>query len=95
MQEEQPQKDAKRIQAETILFRRQQAYNAVFIKDAPVVLEVLEDLAEFCRATESTFHADARTHALLEGRREVWLHITKHLNLSSQRLWELKTKMKY
>lgn len=43
---------------------------------------VLRDLARFCRADETTFHIDARTSSLLEGRREVWLRIMKHLNLT-------------
>jgi len=47
---------------------------------------VLEDLARFCRADETTFHTDARVAAVLEGRREVWLRISKHLNLSPDEL---------
>lgn len=47
---------------------------------------VLADLARFCRADESTFNTDARISALMEGRREVWLRITKHLNLSPDEL---------
>ena len=47
---------------------------------------VLADLARFCRADESTFDTDPRISALMEGRREVWLRITKHLNLSPDKL---------
>tara|TARA_R110000803_G_scaffold14586_3_gene40473 strand:+ start:370 stop:621 length:252 start_codon:yes stop_codon:yes gene_type:complete len=47
---------------------------------------VLEDLARFCRADESTFHPDPRLEGLLQGRREVWLRITKHLNLTPDEL---------
>lgn len=36
---------------------------------------VLTDLASFCRAHDTTFHTDERTHAMLEGRREVFLRI--------------------
>lgn len=50
---------------------------------------VLKDLARFCRAHESTFHPDARAHAVAEGRREVWLRIQQHLNLTPEQLWEL------
>lgn len=50
---------------------------------------VLEDLAKFCRANESTFHLDDRAHAVAEGRREVWLRIQHHLQLSDAQLWEL------
>ena len=50
---------------------------------------VMEDLARFCRAHESTFHADPRMHAVAEGRREVWLRIQNHLQLSPDELWKL------
>lgn len=49
---------------------------------------VLEDLAKFCRASESTFHPDPRVHAVLEGRREVWLRIRDHLDLDNENLWQ-------
>jgi hypothetical protein len=49
--------------------------------------EVLADLAKFCRASEPTFHPDPRVHAMLEGRREVWLRIQAHLQLSDAELW--------
>ena len=48
---------------------------------------VLRDLAKFCRANESTFNADPRIHAALEGRREVWLRIANHLHLSPEQLY--------
>lgn len=91
----QNEKSQERLKAEEAILGLQQAYLGVFIKDAPVVNDVLKDLAVFCRASDSTFNPDPRIHALLEGRREVWLHITKHLDLSSQALWELRTKTKY
>jgi len=47
---------------------------------------VLQDLAKFCRADESTFHTDARIEGIMQGRREVWLRISKHLNLSDEQL---------
>jgi hypothetical protein len=49
--------------------------------------EVLIDLAKFCRAFESTFHPDPRVHAVMEGRREVWLRIQQHLQLTDAELW--------
>lgn len=52
---------------------------------------VLMDLAEFCRADASCFHEDPRLHAALEGRREVWLRIQQHLNLTSEQLYALYT----
>lgn len=50
---------------------------------------VLQDLAEFCRANDTCFHEDARMHAVLEGRREVWLRIQQQLNLTSEQLYAL------
>lgn len=88
-------KDAQRIAEEELLFRRQKNYQELFDKESPLVKFVLMDLAEFCRANESTFDADPRIHALKEGRREVWLRITAHLDLPSQDLWELYTGLKY
>lgn len=49
---------------------------------------VLRDLAKFCRAHQSTFHEDARVHAVMEGRREVWLRIQEQLQLNDEQLWE-------
>lgn len=64
-----------------LLIRRHQDYAQTF--QGPVPDRVLADLARFCRAGESTFHPDARVHAVLEGRREVWLRIQKYLRLSA------------
>lgn len=50
---------------------------------------VLADLEKFCRANETCFDTDARVNAALEGRREVWLRIQQHLNLSSEDLFQL------
>ena len=74
------------------LRRRQTAYRTVF--SGPVAEIVLADLAVFCRATTSTFHPDPRVHAVAEGRREVWLRIQNHLNLSDEQLLELVTQGK-
>jgi hypothetical protein len=66
---------------------RQQSYKQTF--KGPVAEDVLRDLARFCRANASTFHEDARLHAVAEGRREVWLRIQNHLRLSPEDLWRL------
>lgn len=79
--------DAKRL-----LMSRKQAYETVFNPNAVDGKLVLKDLADFCRADKSTFHEDPRVHAVLEGRREVWLRIQKYLNLSPDELWELTRK---
>ena len=74
------------------LGRRRNAYRVTF--DNPVGRRVLADLAVFCRATTSTFHPDPRVHAVAEGRREVFLRIQNHLNLSDEQLFELVTQGK-
>lgn len=66
--------------------RRKRAYVAVFTGDdgaiTPAGQIVLGDMRDFCRAAQSTFDPDPRTHALLEGRREVWLRLIGHLHIS-------------
>lgn len=47
---------------------------------------VLDDLRGFCRADRTTFHEDPRVSAALEGRREVWLRIQQHLELTPDQL---------
>lgn len=69
------------------LRRRKGSYQQALM--SPAGQEVLIDLAKFCRANEPTFDPDPRIHALLEGRREVWLRIQQHLNLSSDQLYQL------
>lgn len=65
------------------------AYNRVFDKKSPYVETVLKDLSRFCRAHESTFMPDARMHAVLEGRREVWLRIQEYLEMTPTEIYEL------
>jgi len=74
---------------ETLEFLRERkaAYQTAF--GAAGAERVLEDLKRFCRAEDSCFHADARIHAVLEGRREVYLRIQHHLNLMPEQLAEL------
>lgn len=72
--------------AQTFLFNRQKAYQHCFNPESQLAKIVMEDLAKFCRAEESTFDADARLHAIKEGRREVYLRIQKHLKLTSEEL---------
>jgi hypothetical protein len=67
--------------------KRRHSYQATF--RAPAARLVLADLARFCRANDTTFHADDRAHALLEGRREVWLRISQHLHLDADELFHL------
>lgn len=73
----------------TFEFLRTRKRNYQLAFGQPAGQEVLIDLAKFCRADRSTFHADPRSHALLEGRREVWLRIQQHLNLTPEQLTAL------
>lgn len=71
---------------EEFLRSRAQAYTKTF-KGIPAE-SVLEDLAKFCRANESTFHKDSRLEGIMQGRREVWLRISQHLNMSEDELYK-------
>lgn len=73
--------------ARSFLFGRRQAYQSTFT--GPVAEEVLRDLAKFCRAHESTANADPHIAARLDGRRECFLRIQHHLNLTQEQLWNL------
>jgi len=66
---------------------RKRAFRIVF--GGPSGQMVLQDLLIFCRATETCFDPDPRKHAVLEGRREVWLRIQQHLNLTQEQLYTL------
>lgn len=71
--------------ARRFLFARRYDYRRTF--RSPPGEAVLKDLAKFCRANVSTFHENDRAHCLAEGRREVWLRIVEHLNLTEEQLW--------
>jgi len=73
--------------AKNFLSRRRYSYVKTFT--GPLGQEVLADLAKFCRAREPAFHPDPRIHALLEGRREVFLRIQQHLQLTDDELWQI------
>lgn len=69
---------------------RQHAYKLVFRWDQPADQAVLQDLARFCRANEScAVPGDHDKTMMLEGRREVWLRIQQHLNLTPEQLFQL------
>lgn len=65
------------------------AYKLVFKPDDRWAKIVLLDLAKFCRAHDTTFDADPRQHAVLEGRREVFLRIQRHIHLTEDQLMDL------
>lgn len=65
------------------------AYRRIFLDHGTDTDTVLADLQKFCRGNVSTFHADPRLHALMEGRREVFLRISHHLRLTDTELWAI------
>ncbi|HVH50493.1 MAG TPA: hypothetical protein VM781_02410 [Candidatus Bathyarchaeia archaeon] len=73
----------------SFLDQRARDYCLTFEKYQPSNQNVLMDLAHFCRANESTFHPNNLIAARLDGRREVWLRIQQHLNLSPEQLMQL------
>ena len=74
------------------LTTRKRSYQVTFQENNRDAQAVLKDLAKFCKADVTTFHKDARAHAVLEGRREVWLRIQNYLQLTPDQLWELYKK---
>lgn len=77
------------------LRRRRNAYQLKFPKANRANDLVLMDLAKFCRARKSCFHADPRMEAILIGRNEVWLRIMNHLNLTTEEVFEITTGYKF
>lgn len=69
---------------------RQRAYQLCFT--TPAGQMVLADLAKFCRATTTCYDPDPRKHAALEGRRDVFLRIANHMNLTPEQLYALVEK---
>jgi hypothetical protein len=66
------------------LRERKAAYQLTFA--GPHSERVMADLKRFCRAEATCFNADPRIHAVLEGRREVFLRIQEHMNLGLEDL---------
>lgn len=78
-----------KLKLRRFFIRRQGAYQRVFSKDSEDVKLILADLAKFCRAHETAFDADPRITALYEGRREVFLRLQHHLQLTTDEFWQL------
>lgn len=67
---------------------RSRAYRNTF--NNPEGKKVLADLRRFCRATlPSADVNNVQTTYLLEGRREVWLRILSHLNMTDEDIMNL------
>lgn len=77
------------LKAREFLAGRAGAYRRLFNLENRDADAVLTDLAKFCRASESTAHADPHVAARLDGRREVFLRIQQHLHLDDDTLWRL------
>lgn len=75
-----------------IIASRSLAYKQSFGTEGVAPKIVLKDLAKFCRANETTYNPDPRIHAVLEGRREVWLRIQNYLKLTPDELWDIYRK---
>lgn len=72
-----------------LLRHRSMSYRDVFLGHGRSSDEVLQDLAKFCRAHESTFHVEHSISDRLDGRREVWLRIAHYSHLSESQLWDI------
>ena len=75
--------------AREFLVGRKAAYERTFPDKDIDARIVLEDLAKFCRAHESTANKDPHVASRLDGRREVWLRIQHHLKLDSEYIWRI------
>lgn len=70
------------------LFGRSHSYKGTF--NTVHGKAVLADLKRFCHAVTPTANIDnPNATYVAEGRREVWLRIMAHLNLSDQDIYEL------
>lgn len=77
-----------RITLNPFLRQRRAAYAQTFNNEAGK--KVLADLRRFCRATTPTADvSNVNQTYLLEGRREVWLRILSHINLSDEDVVQL------
>lgn len=78
-------------QALPIFADRKRAYQLAF--GTPAGEAVLADMAAFCRARETCVVPGDRDRTwVLEGRREVYLRIRDHLDLSAEQLVEIYTR---
>jgi hypothetical protein len=84
-----PEETAVREFLAALLRRRGRAYRRTFAgRDGQAVLA---DLRNFCCATRPSFQpGDPYATALREGRREVWLRLQMHLNMSEKQIWQLE-----
>ncbi|MGN6122780.1 MAG: hypothetical protein ACTHOJ_07455 [Sphingomonas oligoaromativorans] len=78
------------LRLRSILMAR--AFRAVFQPDGALSIDanhVLSDLREFCFAQKSTFDPDTHLMARREGRRDVFLRVSRYLNLDEDQVQKL------
>lgn len=71
---------------------RARSYRRTFMIEGSINRDaeiVLADLREFSCGNATTFSPDPYVAARRQGRREVWLRITQHLNLDEARVQQL------
>ncbi len=76
--------DQENIKLKQFLLNRAEMYKRVFSTEEGE--EVLEDLMRFCRANTTTFHSNQKISDMLNGRRETFLRIQHHLEMSDDEL---------
>jgi hypothetical protein len=69
------------------IFRKHRSYRDAFSTDAGKV--VLKDLKDFCGADKPCFSKEPLEMAYREGRREVYLRIMAHIDLTKEQLRQL------
>lgn len=74
--------------AETLTFLglRKKSYQSIFGPVGAIGSDAMKDLAKFCYAAKSTAVPNHDLSMVLQGRREVWLRISEHLNLQPEEL---------
>lgn len=81
-----------------MLLDRHHVYSRTFLRDGGKpddnAAAVLDDLARFCAAETSTYHDDPRRHAMMEGRRQVFLHISSSLKLDQGQIAALNRQVR-
>ena len=76
-----------------LILVRRNAYRKTF--NGPEGRKVLADLRRFCKATVPTANLDnERATYLAEGRREVWLRLMAHLQLTEDDIYNLVEEVK-
>lgn len=71
---------------------RATAFRLTFSYSYPHSRAVLVALAKFCHASETCATKDQARTWRLEGRREVWLFIQRHVHLTDEQLQQLFTE---